>query len=100
MAKLRTFIAVEVTDRLRSRALDLIEQLRSTPANVKWVSAGELHWTLKFLGDVAVGELPEICAAMAKAVESLDPFEVVARGAGAFPLGERPRTVWLGVGDG
>jgi RNA 2',3'-cyclic 3'-phosphodiesterase len=29
-----------------------------------------------------------------------EPFELELRGAGAFPTAERPRTVWLGAGDG
>ena len=31
---------------------DLIRWLRSVDANVKWVEPQNLHWTLKFLGNV------------------------------------------------
>jgi 2'-5' RNA ligase len=31
---------------------------------------------------------------------SMAPFGVTIRGAGAFPSPGRPRTIWLGVGDG
>ncbi|REJ70014.1 MAG: RNA 2',3'-cyclic phosphodiesterase [Planctomycetota bacterium] len=100
MATLRTFIAVELPNVVRLAAVDLIERLRDTPANVKWVGAAELHWTLKFLGDVPSREIPHVCRAMRQAVEGLASFEIEVRGAGAFPAATRPRTVWLGVGEG
>ena len=100
MSKLRTFIAVEAAPPIRKRALELIERLRPTQANVKWVGAAELHWTLKFLGDVTPLELPDLCDALEEAASDVPPFEIGAIGAGAFPEISRPRTVWLGVGEG
>jgi len=100
MATVRTFIAVEATQAVRKRAGDLIERLQVTQANVKWVGAAELHWTLKFLGDVETRQLPELCNAAAAAVAELPTFEIEAAAAGAFPTAQRPRTLWLGVGRG
>lgn len=100
MPKLRTFIAVEAAPAVRKRALELIELLRPTPAQVKWVGASELHWTLKFLGDVSTHELPDLCETIEEAVSAMPSFEIAAAGAGAFPAADRPRTVWLGVGQG
>jgi 2'-5' RNA ligase len=59
-----------------------------------------MHWTLKFLGDVDMLEVPEICAAVERACQPFAPFDVEAKGAGAFPDPRRPRTVWIGVGEG
>jgi 2'-5' RNA ligase len=96
----RTFIAVELPYEVKERAGRLIDRLRDTDAKVKWVEPEALHWTLKFLGDVDIRETPAICAAVARAVEPLAPFDVDAHGAGAFPDVHRPRTVWIGVGQG
>ena len=100
MATLRTFLAVEAPAAMRTRAGGLIDALAGTPANVKWVDDESLHWTLKFLGDVQSRDIPQVCQAVTKAVAGLAPFDVHARGAGAFPTAERPRTVWLGVDSG
>lgn len=97
---LRTFVAVEIPFEVRDRARRLIEQLGVTAANVKCVEPEHMHWTLKFLGDVGILETPAICEAVARAVEPLAPFDIEARGAGAFPDVERPRTVWIGTGRG
>ena len=74
--------------------------LAPAAGDVKWVAAENLHWTLQFLGDVDHLEIPAVCNAVSQAVSELDAFEVEARGAGAFPAPDRPRTLWLGAGAG
>jgi 2'-5' RNA ligase len=96
----RTFVAVEIPFEVKDRARGLIDRLRATPAKVKWVQPEHMHWTLKFLGDVDMTEVPAVCQAVTRAVEPLRPFDIEARGAGAFPDARRPRTVWLGMGTG
>ncbi len=94
---IRTFVAVEVNRAVRRAAAELIEQLRSGSADVKWVAPENLHLTLKFLGDVALTETARICDALARAASEVEPFEVEMGGAGAFPNVSRPRTIWLGA---
>lgn len=96
----RAFVAVEISPDVRGKARRLIADLAGTTANVKWVEPENLHFTLKFLGEVPLLDVPQICAAVSKAVADLPPFDVQAHGAGAFPTLERPRTVWLGVDEG
>jgi 2'-5' RNA ligase len=98
--KIRTFIAVTASPEVRRGALDLIESLRVAAGDVKWVEEQNLHWTLQFLGDVDELETPAVCEAVAAAVSDLEPFELEARGAGAFPSDDRPRTLWLGAAGG
>ena len=97
---LRTFVAIEIPVEVQDRAGRLIGRLQAAPAKVKWVAPRHLHWTLKFLGDVDMLEIPKICQAVTRAVEPLAPFDVEARGAGAFPDETRPRTIWIGMGEG
>lgn len=97
---LRTFVAVPVAPELEQRAGVLIGKLRASTAKVKWVEPCNLHWTLKFLGNVDLRDTAAICKAVSQAVASLAPFDIEASGAGAFPDPNRPRTVWLGMGQG
>lgn len=96
----RTFIAVEISSEIRGKTQKLISALAASSANVKWVEAESLHVTLKFLGNVELLEVPELCQAVAEAVADLPPFDVQFCGAGAFPSLERPRTVWVGMTRG
>jgi 2'-5' RNA ligase len=99
--RVRTFVAIELPAEVRHRACQLIESLRrSSETDVRWVTPEQLHWTLKFLGDIDLLEIPEICRRLSKAVAPLAPFDVGARGAGAFPDALHPRTVWIGVREG
>jgi RNA 2',3'-cyclic 3'-phosphodiesterase len=100
MNPLRTFIAVEIAPNIRSSAQRLIERLRISQAKVKWIEPENLHFTLKFLGDVPAAEINDVCRAVEKAAAPFTPFELVAKGCGAFPSPARPRTVWMGVNDG
>jgi len=97
---IRTFIAVAASHEVRQGALRLIETLRPAAGDVKWVEAENLHWTMQFLGDVDERDIPEVCEAIAKAAEEIEPFDVETRGAGAFPSADRPRTLWIGAGQG
>jgi RNA 2',3'-cyclic 3'-phosphodiesterase len=96
----RTFIAVAFPKDVRQRALVLMSELRTVAEDVKWVAAENLHWTLQFLGDVDDLEIPAVCDAVAAAAAECEPFELEIRGAGAFPSPDRPRTLWLGAGQG
>jgi RNA 2',3'-cyclic 3'-phosphodiesterase len=98
--RVRTFVAVEAPPEVQSRAGELISRLSAVDAKVKWVEPRNLHWTLKFLGNVDMVEIPDVCSAVEEAVKSIAPFDLEARGAGAFPNLRNPRTIWLGVGEG
>src|SRR5262245_11247599 len=100
MPPLRTFIAVEISPEVRSAALRLIERLRVAPVKVTWTKADNLHYTVKFLGDVPAEKTNDVCRAVQEAVALFAEFEVVAGGAGAFPSASHPRTLWLGVTEG
>lgn len=100
MARVRTFIAVELSPRVMTRAGDLIDELRAVGAEVNWVRPQQMHLTLKFLGDVPDTETPDICRVIKQVADDFEPFEIVCRGAGAFPNLREPRTLWIGIRDG
>jgi len=98
--RIRTFIAVEITDEIRRRAVELARKLAPAAGDVKWVAAENLHWTMQFLGDVDELEIPAVCKAVADAAAECETFDLAALGAGAFPAADRPRTLWIGAGQG
>ncbi|MBU4271676.1 MAG: RNA 2',3'-cyclic phosphodiesterase [Planctomycetes bacterium] len=117
---LRTFVAVEISEAICARATELIAALsekgvrnrlceasegpfrKTVPDTffVKWVEPCNLHLTLKFLGEVHQREIPRVCRAVELGAAEVAPFPLDVRGAGAFPNAARPRTVWLGAGEG
>lgn len=100
MPKTRTFIAVEAVDQAHGAAISVIERLRSAAEGMKWVDAEKLHFTLQFLGDLDDREMAEVCLRTLRVAARHAPFELEVRGAGAFPSIQKPRTLWLGAGQG
>jgi 2'-5' RNA ligase len=100
MARVRTFIAVDIDRAVRDRATALQEKLAQSAAEVKWVEPESMHITLLFLGEVAVLDLVPICRIVAQGVKDLPPFPFTIAGLGAFPTPRRPKVLWAGVTDG
>ncbi len=100
MSVFRTFVAVETPSDVRIRAAALVERLKSSGAKIRWTDVQTMHWTLNFLGDVPDNEIADVCQCVASAVAPFSPFDLQISGCGAFPKVGRPRTLWLGAGDG
>jgi 2'-5' RNA ligase len=98
--RIRTFIAVTASPAIRQAALKLTASLGPVTSDVKWVAPENMHWTLQFLGEVEQLEIHAVCTAVSTGALEIDPFDVEARGAGAFPAPDRPRTLWIGAGAG
>jgi 2'-5' RNA ligase len=98
--KIRTFVAVPISETLRRAAVACVDRFRATGADVKWVAPENLHVTVKFLGDVDATKIHEVCRTIEESVSDLACFDLQIQGAGAFPDIKRPRTIWLGAGEG
>lgn len=96
----RTFIAVEASEAVRSGALAIAGQLCRIADGIKWVERENLHWTLQFLGDIDDAEIAEVCERVGKVAAATPAFSLEVVGVGAFPDLERPKTLWIGAGQG
>jgi 2'-5' RNA ligase len=96
---MRCFVAVELDRALRAPLLDLLRQQLPRTRDVRWCTEQQLHVTLKFLGDVADGQLSAVCDAVEGAARSVAPFALHLSGLGCFPSPRSPRVLWCGVED-
>jgi 2'-5' RNA ligase len=95
---MRTFIAVDLSPALKDKLTELVSELKKTRADVRWTDARAMHLTLKFLGEVDPGRIPEITAAVDAVAGRHEKFVLSLRGTGAFPGSQSPRRVlWVGV---
>lgn len=97
MVCLRLFIAVPSAPELRGDIEEIKEELRGSGADVKWVEGENLHFTLKFLGEVPKSQIPEISCALSRVSSLLHPFSIRFLGVGCFPNAGNMRVVWLGI---
>jgi 2'-5' RNA ligase len=93
---MRLFVAINLPEDLRSAVWEACHALRARSYPVRWVDAGAIHLTLKFLGDVEETREPVIVDAVRSAVQGTRPFPLSLDGFGAFPTPRRPRVVWVG----
>ena len=96
---IRTFIAVEIPESIKSRIERLQKPLRQIGTKVSWTNASNVHLTLKFLGGVEASRIERVSKAIERAARGTAPFEVEIGGTGCFPSPRSPRVLWVGLPD-
>ena len=98
MELIRTFIALELPKSVKSSLAQLQDILKQhEQAHVKWVHPDSIHLTLKFLGNVDAGTIPELTDAISEAAGGNAPFHLNLGHLGAFPNVRAPRVIWVGL---
>ena len=97
---MRTFIAIDIPENIKDSIELYVSPLKGERAKITWVKSGNVHITLKFLGEIPEEKVPEIYKCLEKCVKGLKPFEVEITGAGGFPDMRRPRIIWVGLKKG
>ncbi len=98
MEQIRSFIAIELPDELKSELVQLEARLKSGgQSGVKWVDPYGIHLTLKFLGSIAVDRVEGITRAMEEAARGISPFRLEVKELGVFPNFKRVQVAWVGI---
>lgn len=80
--------------------MEVQEDLKSSGADVRWVSPEKIHLTLKFFGNIEEKEVDLLVRSIEEPVRERAPFSLSVRGTGAFPSLKNPRVIWVGLVDG
>ncbi|MGB7874529.1 MAG: RNA 2',3'-cyclic phosphodiesterase [Anaerolineales bacterium] len=99
MSLLRAFIAVEIPPEIHQAIEKKTASIRATlnKSLVRWVPTGNVHLTLKFLGDVSPANLEMLAQMLNLEVSQHQVFEMEFGGLGAFPNLRRPSVIWIGI---
>jgi hypothetical protein len=62
---IRAFVAVEIPDALRARCAEIGRRLAPAAGSVSWVKPGNLHLTLKFLGNTTPAQIDRLAESLA-----------------------------------
>jgi len=98
---IRAFIAIElpkdIQDKLFSVQLEIQAKVGGAGKKaVRWVPSGNIHLTLKFLGEVSESNLNSLSDIIKNETARHAAFTLTIRGLGAFPSPHRPRIIWVG----
>ncbi len=98
-ATIRSFIAIELPDEVvRGLTLTATYLRRRLPgSDLKWVAPGNIHVTLKFLGEVTLSRIQDVRSTLESALSSAPPLRLGIDTPGAFPSQRAPRIVWVGL---
>jgi len=100
METTRTFLAVFPPATVVERVTSAVDVLRQPGDGVGWVKSGNVHYTLRFLGDLEPAGVEAAKRAAARAAGTSRPFRVALGAPGVFPEARRPRVLWLGASEG
>jgi len=97
----RLFIAIRIPEQIQNElaAIQVGLQARLPAASVTWTKPEQLHVTLKFLGNVPIGQIEALKDQVGNALKNCFPFELRAQQVGAFPDTRSPRVLWTGLHD-
>jgi RNA 2',3'-cyclic 3'-phosphodiesterase len=98
--RLRVFLAIFPPAEVQAAAAEAIERLRSDGDRVSWVKRENLHFTLRFLGDVGEDGARRAAEAAAEIATDHRAFGAALGSLGAFPDGKRARVLWVGLSRG
>jgi RNA 2',3'-cyclic 3'-phosphodiesterase len=96
----RLFLAVIPPVEVQRAAFAACEGLRRPADDVSWVRPENLHFTLRFLGEVGEDTARGAAEAAAEAASAHAPFDASLGRAGAFPGARRARVLWLSLATG
>ncbi len=97
---IRSFLSIELPKPILRKIEEVQGDLRSTHADVRWVSPGKIHLTLKFFGNIEESRVDLILKSIEEPIRNTLPFSLKVRGVGAFPSLKNPRVIWMGLVDG
>lgn len=97
---MRTFIAVNLPIEIQRAVGDYINSIKECMNGIKWVEPNNLHFTIKFLGEVENSDINKITACVSKVASEYGEFSIRLSDTGFFPSEFRPKVVWIGIDGG
>jgi 2'-5' RNA ligase len=96
---MRVFIAVDLIDEnIKHGILNIQRTLNQSGADLKSVEPHNLHFTIRFLGEISEQETT-VVSGMLKDLD-VSSFKISFKGLGYFPNPLRISVIWIGIDDG
>ncbi|MBK9316877.1 MAG: RNA 2',3'-cyclic phosphodiesterase [Acidobacteria bacterium] len=94
---MRSFIAITIPQEAVNAIEELQLELRRVDPAISWTRAGNVHLTLKFLGEIHQNLVPSIIEACSSVANKIQPFRLELSHPGVFPNLRNPRVIWVGL---
>ena len=97
---IRSFLAIELDEDLIPKILDVQKEFKKTNANIKYVPSENMHFTLKFFGNIDMDMVEDIASAVEKVIKNYSSFDLNIKNCGCFPNKNVIKVLWLGLEEG
>ena len=97
---IRSFLAIELDGNLVPKILDVQKEFKKTNGNIKYVSSENMHFTLKFFGNIDLDMVEDIGNAVEKVIKNYSSFDLNIKKCGCFPNKNVIKVLWLGLDEG
>lgn len=91
------FWAVNLPEEIKLKLSDIRDRLQTAGADARWVEPGNLHVTVKFLGDTDAGLVAQVADSAVRCLRGFNTFRLDVGGLGFFPGPSGPRVLWAGL---
>ena len=99
MSQIRAFLAIDLDDDLKPKINKIIREFKQIDTNIKYVDLQNLHFTLKFFGDIDTEGIDLISEKIEKVLDDFDSFTIKIKGCGAFPNKNHIKVIWVGLDE-
>jgi len=99
MTKRRIFIAVNFPVEIKQAINSIIDKIKNSEPNIKWVDLDNTHITLAFLGWVTEKEIARATVILKQISKNFKIFKINLGNIGFFPSINTARVVWIGSGE-
>ena len=97
---IRSFLAIELDQELVPKILDVQKEFKKTNSNIKYVPSQNMHFTLKFFGNIDLDMVEDISAAVLNVIRNYSSFDLNIKKCGCFPNKNVIKVLWLGLDEG
>ena len=97
---IRSFLAIELDQELVPKILDVQKEFKKTNTNIKYVPSENMHFTLKFFGNIDLDMVEDISDAVNKVIKNYSSFDLNIKKCGCFPNMNVIKVLWLGLDEG
>ena len=96
-SELRAFLAIDIDKKLTQKIEDLQKEFKKVNANMKYVEIENIHFTLKFFGNINEKMIDDISVATENLLKKYEPINIAIEGTGSFPNENHIKVIWLGI---
>lgn len=98
---IRAFIAIRVPEAVLAKLAEVQGEIKSLlpPKSIAWTKPESMHLTLRFLGNVATANIPQLENRLRSALTGFGDFDLICERLGCFPDLRYPRVVWAWAHD-